>query len=141
MSSFLFLFPPGILFELTQYHSVFQNYLSFSGHSPQTKLKYQNHIFICHPSLSQLEFRFDYPACDYPANFFASGFLSHCSQLFGHFLFFFSPLKIVFMYSQETERGRGIGRGRSRFPVGSPVWDSTPGSWNHNLSQSQMLHH
>ena len=37
------------------------------------------------------------------------------------------------------ERGRDTGRGRSRFPAGSPMQDSIPGPWDHNLSQRQML--
>ena len=32
------------------------------------------------------------------------------------------------------QRGRDTGRGRNRFPMGSPMWDSIPGSWNHALS-------
>ena len=28
---------------------------------------------------------------------------------------------------RDTERGRDIGRRRSRIPVGSPMWDSIPG--------------
>ena len=48
-----------------------------------------------------------------------------------------------FMYSLETQRkrGRDIGRGRSRLPSGSPVWDSILGPQDHNLSQNQMLKH
>ena len=29
---------------------------------------------------------------------------------------------------RDTQRGRDIGRGRSRLPVGSPMWDSIPGT-------------
>ena len=28
---------------------------------------------------------------------------------------------------RDRERGRDIGRGRGRLPVGSPMWDSIPG--------------
>ena len=57
----------------------------------------------------------------------------------GAFLFFFKD----FIYSWETqrERSRDIGRGRSNLPVGSLVWDSIQGPWDHNLSQRQMLNH
>ena len=53
-------------------------------------------------------------------------------------LFFF---KILFIYSWEIETGRDIGRGRSRLPSGSPMWDSIPGPRDHGLSQRQMLNH
>ena len=38
-------------------------------------------------------------------------------------------LKILFIYSWKTERerGRDLGRGRSRLRAGSPMWDSIPG--------------
>ena len=39
----------------------------------------------------------------------------------------------------NKERGRDISRGRSRLPVGTPMWDSIPGPQDHDLSPSQML--
>ena len=42
---------------------------------------------------------------------------------------------------RERERGRDTGRRKSRLPAGSPMWDSIPGPWDHNLSQRQMLNH
>ena len=53
----------------------------------------------------------------------------------------FFILKILFIYSWETERerGRDIGRGRSRLHAGSPMLDSVPRPQDHTLSQSQML--
>ena len=51
--------------------------------------------------------------------------------------FYFS--NILFTYSWETERGRDIGRGRSRLLEGSPMWDSIPGPWDRNLSWRWML--
>ena len=42
---------------------------------------------------------------------------------------------------RDTERGRDIDRGRSRLPAGSPMWDSIPETWDHALSQWQMLNH
>lgn len=52
-------------------------------------------------------------------------------------------LKILFVYSWEThrERSRDLGRGRSRFLAGSPMWDSIPEPWDHALSRRQMLNH
>ena len=52
------------------------------------------------------------------------------------YLFIYLFLKILFIYSRQTqkERGRDIGRGRSRLPKGSPMWDSIPGLWGHSLS-------
>ena len=38
---------------------------------------------------------------------------------------------------KHTERGRDIGRGRSRLHTGSPMWDSIPGPWDHDPSQRQ----
>ena len=32
-------------------------------------------------------------------------------------------------------------RGRSRTPAGSPMWDSTPGPQDHDLSRRQTLNH
>ena len=40
---------------------------------------------------------------------------------------------------RDTERSRDKGRGRSRLPVGSPIQDSIPGPWDHDLSRRQML--
>ena len=42
---------------------------------------------------------------------------------------------------RDTERGRVIGRGRSRLPVGNPMKDLIPGPWDYDLSQRQMLNH
>ena len=42
---------------------------------------------------------------------------------------------------REPETGRDIGRGRSKLPVGCPMWDSILGPWAHALSQRQMLNH
>ena len=33
---------------------------------------------------------------------------------------------------RDTERGRDIGRGRSRLHAGSPMWDSIPGPLDHD---------
>ena len=40
---------------------------------------------------------------------------------------------------KDRERGRDTGRWRSRLPVGSPMWDSMPGPWDHALNPRQML--
>ena len=42
---------------------------------------------------------------------------------------------------RDREWGRDLRRGRSRFPVGSRMWDSIPGSQDHALSQKQTLNH
>ena len=49
--------------------------------------------------------------------------------------------KILFIHERHRERGRDTGRGRSRFPRGSLLWDSIPGPWDHDLSQRQMFNH
>ena len=40
--------------------------------------------------------------------------------------FFFKDFIYLFMRDTEREKGRDIGRGRSRHPTGSPMWDSIP---------------
>ena len=52
--------------------------------------------------------------------------------------FFFLRL---FIHERHTERRRDTGRGRSRLPAGSPMWDSILGPQGHALSWRQMLHH
>ena len=52
---------------------------------------------------------------------------------------FFLKRFYLFMHDRHTERGRDIGRGKSRLPVESPMWDSIPGPQGHDLSQRQML--
>ena len=47
----------------------------------------------------------------------------------------------LFIHERHTERGRDIGRGRSRLPAGSLMWDSIPGLQGHALSWRQMLNH
>ena len=37
----------------------------------------------------------------------------------------------LFMRGRERERGRDTGRGRSRLPAGSPLWDSILGLQGH----------
>ena len=67
-------------------------------------------------------------------------FLLICGLSF-HFLkgiFFFF---LIFIHERHTERSRDIGRGRSRLPVGRLMWDSLPGSWDHDQSQRQSLNH
>ena len=45
------------------------------------------------------------------------------------------------LFMGGTQRGRDKGRGRSRFPAGSPRWNSIPGPWDADLSQRQTLNH
>ena len=49
---------------------------------------------------------------------------------------FFSSVHL-FIHEKHRERGRDIGRGKSRLPAGSLMWDPR----DHNLSQRQMLTH
>ena len=62
----------------------------------------------------------------------------------GVVLFFtlFSQLHVflrLFIHSWETQRGRDIGRGRSRLSVGSSMGDLIPGPQDHALGRRQML--
>ena len=41
----------------------------------------------------------------------------------------------LFIHERHRERGRDTGRGRSRLPAGSPMWDSIPGLQDHTLSR------
>ena len=43
----------------------------------------------------------------------------------------------LFMIVTQRERGRDIGRGRSRLHAGSPMWDSIPGLQDRALGQRQ----
>ena len=47
----------------------------------------------------------------------------------------------LFIHERHTERSRDIGRGRSRLSMGSPMQDSIPGLWDHDLSGRQKLNH
>ena len=42
---------------------------------------------------------------------------------------------------RHTERGRDIGRGRSRLLKGSPMWDLIPGPRDQALSLRQILNY
>ena len=53
----------------------------------------------------------------------------------------FLKIFYLFIHERRTERGRETGRGRSRLPLGSPMQDSIPGPWDHDLSRRQKLNH
>ena len=61
---------------------------------------------------------------------------SSCILVFS-LLFRFYSLKRFYLFMRDTERGRDPGRGRRRLHAGSPMRDSIPGSWGHDLSRSQ----
>ena len=42
-----------------------------------------------------------------------------------------------YLFIRHTEREADIGRGRSRFLAGSPMRDSIPRPWDHDLSQRE----
>ena len=58
-------------------------------------------------------------------------------ETFSTILLFFFSLKILFIYSWEIQRGRDMGRGRSRLHAGSPVQDSIPELQDHTLGRRQ----
>ena len=47
---------------------------------------------------------------------------------------FFVVVVKIYLFMRDTERGRDVGRRRSRFPAGSPMWDSIPGPREHDPS-------
>ena len=51
----------------------------------------------------------------------------------------FRRFYFVYLFVRDIERGRDIGKGRSRLPAGSLVQDAILGPRNHNLSRRQML--
>ena len=53
-------------------------------------------------------------------------------------LFFFKDL---FILERHRDRGRDIGKGRSRLPVGNGMRDLIPGPQDHALSQRQTLNY
>ena len=56
--------------------------------------------------------------------------------------FFLSFSKdFIYLFMRDRERGRDIGRRRSRLPTRSPRWYSIPGPQDHVLGQRQMLNH
>ena len=60
------------------------------------------------------------------------------------FIFFFFFFKdFIYLFTRDTEgereRGRYIGRGRSRLHTRSPMWDSIPGLQDCALGQRQAL--
>ena len=67
--------------------------------------------------------------------------ISCASQILQKWYYFILFYKILSIYSWEAQRERQRHRGRSRLPVGSPMWDLIPGPWDHDLSQRQTLNH
>ena len=47
----------------------------------------------------------------------------------------------LFIHERHREKGRDIGRGRSRLPVGSLMQDLIPERGDHDLGQRQSLNH
>ena len=55
--------------------------------------------------------------------------------------FFFLLRFYLLINERHRERGRDIGRERSRLHAGPPMWDLIPGFQDHALSLRQMLNH
>ena len=64
--------------------------------------------------------------------------LSHSYCLRG-FLYMCVCIYYLFIHERHSERGRDTGRGRTRLPLGSPMWDSILRPWNHALGKRQTL--
>ena len=56
-------------------------------------------------------------------------------------VFVFSKDFYLFINERHTERGRDIGKGRSRLPVRNLMWDSILGPQDHDLSRRKTLSH
>ena len=52
-------------------------------------------------------------------------------------LFFFFLRFCLFIHKRLRERGRDVGRGRSRLPAGTLMWDLIPGLQDRALSQGR----
>ena len=65
---------------------------------------------------------------------------NRCDSVIIFFILFFLRF-CLFIHERYAERGRDLGRGRSRLPVGSLMCDSIPGPRDHDLSQKQTLNH
>ena len=48
-------------------------------------------------------------------------------------MMFFKKIFYLFIRDTDTQRGRDVGRGRSRLQAGSPTWDLIPGLQDHAL--------
>ena len=57
-----------------------------------------------------------------------------------HFIYLFLKF-CLFIHETHTERGRDIGKGRSRPPTGNLMGNSIPGPQDHDMSQRQTLNH
>ena len=57
------------------------------------------------------------------------------------FIYLFCFKDFIYLFMRDTERGRDTGRGRSRPPMRSLIWDLIPGPRDHALSQRQTLNH
>ena len=59
------------------------------------------------------------------------------------FLFYFILFYFIlfYLFMRNTEKGRDIGRERSRLPTGSLMWDIIPRPWDHDLNQRQTFNH
>ena len=60
------------------------------------------------------------------------------TQINGESILFFLRL-YLFIHERHREGDRDTGRGRSRLPTGSPMWDLIPGPQDPDLSRRQAL--
>ena len=60
----------------------------------------------------------------------------HCFCIGKRVVFILKPVYFLFLkdfiylFMRDAERGRNTGKGKSRFPAGSPMWDSIPDPGN-----------
>ena len=57
---------------------------------------------------------------------------SKSPEFLSGFIYLFFKRFYLFIHERHRERGRDIGRGRSRLHAGSPMWDSIPGLQDHH---------
>ena len=60
--------------------------------------------------------------------------LFYLRKSYGHAITYIFFKDFIYLFMRDTERGRDIGRGRSRLLTGILMWDSIPGSQDHALN-------
>ena len=95
------------------------------------KVFFQHHVFVC--GLVR-KGQFLHSTC---VNCMDTSLSDKMYFFFLRFYLFFN----LFIHERHRKRGRDTGRGRSRLPEGSLMWDLVLQPWDHHLCQKQILNH